>query len=247
VVTVSGIVDALGNPVPDGSQVAVTAQQIGVGFPDGHCCGGITSSGGTIINGTPAANDSRFNVLAVVGGQVQVVYSSLGVELGAEGSTGANVQLLPADAAGNRLGFRAFAVGGITLTGYQTADILGPGTLAPGATGTYSVQNILDTAGNPVPDGSKVAVTAQGIGVAFPDGHCCGGIPSAGGTITNGTVDPSDGRFQSFTVQGGTFSVDFQAPAQSNVTSVLQLLPARPNGSRIGFQAFALKSVAIGP
>ena len=70
---------------------------------------------------------------------------------------------------------------------------------------------------------------------------------SLGGTIANGDGTPAnDGRFRYFTVQNGTIAIQFQAPASAG-TSVLQLLPAEPNGDRIGFQAFTVKSVSVGP
>jgi hypothetical protein len=244
-VTLTGIVDALGNSVPDGTKVAVTAGQIGVSAPDGTCC--VNSAGGSIANSAVSSpNDGRFRVLTIQGGQVQIVYSAQGAtKLETRQSTTARVQVLPADAAGNRIGFRAFAVADVALTGYFSASVSGPGTLAPGAQATYVASSILDTAGNPVPDGARVAVTTLQIGVTAPDGTCC--VNSTGGTILNGEgAALNDGRFTLFTVQGGSISIDFQAPVTAG-TSVIQLLPADPAGNRIGFRAFAVKSVAIEP
>jgi hypothetical protein len=155
------------------------------------------------------------------------------------------VQVLPATPSGNRIGFRAFAVADVSLAGYQSADVSGAGTLTPGGTATYTVSNIRDTSGNLVPDGSRIAVTADSIGVAGPDGSCC--VSSAGGTVQNGDgASPNDGHFRYFTVQSGAIGIQFQAPAGTG-TSVLQLLPADPDGNRLGFRAFAIKSISVSP
>src|SRR5207249_657287 len=114
-----------GSVVPDGTRVAVTTGQIGVSAPDGSCC--INSAGGTIMNGVGVSpNDTRFVFLDTQGGQVQIVYSAQGTSLAAEQSATARVQVLPADAAGNRVGFRAFAVADVGLTGYASASVSGP-------------------------------------------------------------------------------------------------------------------------
>jgi hypothetical protein len=244
-VTVGGITDVLGHTVPNGTRLAVTPLEIGVTNPDGSCC--VNSAGGSIVDGLGGSpNDGRFVFVSVNNGQTHVTYSTSGaVALEARGSATARVSVLPAGPDGGRIGFRAFAVATITLAGYQDADISGPGTVAPGATATYTVSNIRDTSGNLVPNGSRIAVTAFEIGVNNPDGSCC--VNSAGGSIVNGQgSSPNDGRFAYFTVQNGQISIQLQAPSGTG-TSVLQLLPANPDGNRISFRAFAVKSIAVGP
>jgi hypothetical protein len=239
-VTVSGITDTLGNPAPNGTTVIVTAQPVGMATPDG-CCG-IDSAGGTIVTGADDPFDARFKIHTTTGGQVQVTYSSTPVANATRQPSTARVQLQPASPAGAGIGNRAFAVGNVLLSAYQTADILGAGTLAQGASATYTVTNIVDTSGNPVPDGATIIATVQAVGLATPDG-CCG-IDSAGGTITNGSTDIFDGRYKVFTVQNGAISINFTAPAQPG-TSNIQLVPAKADGFGIGGRAFAVKAVSI--
>jgi hypothetical protein len=243
-VTVSGIRDAAGRPAPDGTRVAATVQQIGVTAPEG---GNVESAGGTIVGGEGTPNDSRFRTFVVQNGQVAIVYSTTGVAAAVRTPMTARLQLLPATGTGigDRIGFTAFAVAPITLAAYQTADVSGPGTLAPNGAATYTVANIVDTSGNPVPNGSRIAVTAQQIGVDAPDGS--GNVASAGGTVLNGRVTGNDSRFRTFTVANGSVEVEFQAPPTAGGTSVLQLLPALPSDDRIGLRAFAVKSIAVGP
>jgi hypothetical protein len=241
-VTVSNISDSLGNLVPNGTTVAVTAQQISLVTPDGCCF--INSAGGTIVNGTTSASDARFQTLTVTGGQVQVSYSAAPVAVGTRQPTTARVQLLPANPAGVVIGNRAFAVADVTLTAFQSADISGLGSVAPNASTTYIVANIVDTTGNPVPDGTTVLATVQSMALISPDGCCF--VNSSGGTITNGAANPFDSRLKTFTVSGGSITINFTAPSATG-TSTIQLLPARPDGSGIGNKVFALKSVGITP
>jgi hypothetical protein len=140
-------------------------------------------------------------------------------------------------------------MGDITLTGFQSADIDGPGAVTRTSVVTYTVSNLRDTAGNLVPDGAKVAVaTIDGCFNRQPDGSSC--ISSAGGAIVNGVQSPElgggDNRMKIFTVQNSSITISFQAPAQTG-TSVLQLLPAQPDGNRVGNRTFVLKAIAITP
>ena len=156
----------------------------------------------------------------------------------------ANIQILPSQPSGNRVGNRAFIVAPVTVAGYQSADISGPGQLTPGGQGTYVVSNIRDTSGNLVPDGATVLITATAACFRDPDtGNCIG---SSGGSVINGTASPDGFGLRAFVIAGGEFSVTFQAPAGTG-TSVLQLLPGRASGNRTGNTAFALKSVSVQP
>jgi hypothetical protein len=108
-----------------------------------------------------------------------------------------------------------------------------------------TVTNITDAQGRRVPDGTRVVVST--LGGCFhrdPGGNC---INSAGETIAGGDGSPElgDARMRVFTVTGGTITFSFQPSASG--TSVLQLLPAAPNGVRIGNQTFAIKTVSITP
>jgi hypothetical protein len=238
-ITVSNITDSSGSPVPDGTKVIVTAQSVNFVTPDGCCF--INSAGGTIVNGA-ANSDTRFKTFTVTSGQFQIVYSSAPVARNTRDPATARIQLLPATPAGAGISNRTFAVADVTLAAFQSADIAGAGSLAPGASAAYTVTNIVDTSGHPVPDGTTVVVTAASASLVTPDGCCF--IGSADGTITNGTMNTFDARFKNFIVQNGSITINFTAPAQ-NGTSVIQLLPAQPDGSGIGNKTFAVKSVSV--
>lgn len=256
VAILSQITDALGNPAPEGTQVAVTAVDTGWPFtyPDGSCC--ISSSGGTIVNGLLASpNDNRYQVLTVHNGQVQIIYSTLGVgALSSEQSTTARIQVLPAQPDGNRIGTRAIAVAEVTLTGYQTAEyVVAPqSTIADGFSKLVNISftGIRDTAGNQVPDGTKIAVTASNTGWPFtyPDGSCC--IDSRGGNIVNGEISPNDNRYRYFTVVNGRAEIQYDPDgvtlgAGETATARVQVLPADPNGNRVGTRAFIVAPVTL--
>jgi len=241
IVTVAPVTDVAGTVVPDGTLVGVSAADTQFTQPDGT--GAIRSAGGTIVNGAPSPNDGRFRAIPVTGGTLEVVYSTAGVALGARRSDTARVHMVPARPDGGIIGTRAFAAAGVTLAGYLDADIDGPGLLAPGATATYTVSAIVDTAGGTVPDGARIAASVADTGFTQPDGT--GGIRSFGGTIVNGEPTPNDGRFRTFTVSGGRIVVEVQATGGG--PAVLHLVPARPDGTLIGTRAFTLKTIAFGP
>jgi hypothetical protein len=85
-VTFSGIKDAAGNVVPDGTVVLATAGTCFLVAPGTSNCYG--SSGGTITDGTAAGSYKAFTVM---NGSVTLTYSSAGAGTGT-----ANVQLAPA-------------------------------------------------------------------------------------------------------------------------------------------------------
>lgn len=237
-ITVTNIVDALGNAVPNGTKIVATAAQMSNVTPDAAQF--INSAGGTIVNGEVNA-DARLKTFTVNNGQVQIVYSAAPVALNALASTTANVQLLPATPAGVRIGSRTFTLAPITLAGLQSADIGGVGSVARNASASYTVSNIVDTSGNPVPDGTTVVATVAQMSNVTPD-NCCF-INSVGGAITNG-ANNADSRLKTFTVQGGGITIDYSAPNSAGA-AVIQLLPALPDGTRIGNRTFAVKTVSV--
>ena len=239
-ITVSNIVDGVGSLVPNGTSVLVSAQSVGWVTTDGCCF--INSAGGTVVNGANHPTDPRFKIFTVTGGQIQVIYSVAPVALNTQTPATARVQFLPATPSGNGIGNRAFAIADVSLAAFQSADITGAGAVARNASTTYTISNILDSSGNPVPDGTTVLATAQSVGWLTPDGCCF--VSSIGGAITNGTANVNDNRFRTFKVQGGSITVNFTAPASVG-TSVIQLLPGRPNETGIGSRTFAIKSVNI--
>ncbi len=248
--TVSAITDGQGRPAPNHTRVAVST--LGGCFHRdlmGNC---IFSAEGTVVGGSAfpnlGAGDNRVRVFDVLSQQIQAVYSDAGIRLSTGQTTTARLSVLPANGADDTIiGGRAFAVGDVMLVSYGSADITGSGTVAASAQSTYSVSNILDLLGNPVPDGSRIAVSTLGSCFHRDTNGVC--ISSSEGTIVDGTQSPElasgDFRIKTFTVGSGGFSFTFQAPASGQ--TVLQLLPADPTGLRNGGVVFTLKTVDITP
>jgi hypothetical protein len=95
-VTFSNIKDSAGNLVPDGTLVAVSPVNCAAIFPSGFC---VSSSGGSIVDGTLSPANGNFRAYSVVKGGITVSYSSTGAGLGT-----ATIQIVPADQNGNPIG-----------------------------------------------------------------------------------------------------------------------------------------------
>ncbi|HTL48656.1 MAG TPA: Ig-like domain-containing protein [Verrucomicrobiae bacterium] len=240
VITLSNIKDAAGNNVPNGSKVVATAGAFCFRNPTDNTC--VDSRGGAITTGTASPDGFDLKAHTVQSGSTQITYSAAPIALEAREAALANVQILPSQPNGSRIGNRAFTLAPVTLAGYQSADVTGPGQVTPGGTASYVVSNIRDTSGNLVPDGAKVLVTASAVCFRDPETNNC--IGSAGGGVTNGTASPDGFDLKAFAIQGGQFTVQFQAPAGTGV-SVLQLLPGKPGNQRTGNKAFTLKSISV--
>src|SRR6185295_7695695 len=104
--TITNIRDIEGNLVPDGGKIALTAADLASKNGLGDL---LRSAGGTIVNGTPAANNPSFKVFDISGGSVTATYSSSPVVPGANNGATALVQVLGADDAGNVLGIEAIS------------------------------------------------------------------------------------------------------------------------------------------
>lgn len=239
-ITFSEIKDAFGAPVIDGTKFVVTAGSFGFHYPGTNT--DIFSEGGTIISGTPSPNGLGLKSHIITGGVASVIYSSSPAATGSRDAKTARVQAIPAQPNDTYIGSRAFSVVPITLSAYQTADIAGPGEIAAGEQAVYVVSNIVDTSGNPVPDGSIVLATMGSHGFDYPGTNA--NVPSAGGSVVNGTPSPSGLGLRAFVVTGGEVSITVQAPAGSG-TSNLQLIPGRPNNTYIGSDTFAVKAISV--
>ncbi len=238
VVTVSGLTDAQGRAVPDGTKVAITAQPW-YRLADGGWNN--ASAGGTMTGGDPTPNDSRFRTYTVTGGQVTATYSSAGVFVQRGATDAAILSVLGATPSGDRIAERPFAAATVTLAGLDTGTFTGPATVSPGATTAITLTNIRDAVGNLVPDGTRIAVTAA---VWYNrDGSYSNN--SAGGTISGGAATPNDGNFRTFVVTGGQVTFSFTAPSAANVTSVISAISADGANNRnhhIPFAAVAVRA-----
>jgi hypothetical protein len=235
-VTLTGFTDAQGRPVPDGTLVALTAtlwyRQNDGGYPNG-------SAGGTMLGGVAATNDSRFQVYEVINGGVTAAYSSEGLFTGVGDTSNAVISVMPASGAGNVIGTRPLLSGIVTLAGMDSATVTAPGTAPPGSTVTMTVTNIRDAAGNLIPDGTRVAVTAAMWYTRTGSWH----NGSAGGTVLGGIPTPNDTSQRSFTVAAGQVSFNVTLPGTVGATTVVSIMPADGTGARLGNVPFVSANV----
>ena len=104
-ITFAGIKDSLGNDVPDGTIVLVTAASCGTRDSNGNCH---VSIGGTLLDGSPSSAGPDFRAYSVTDGNVTVTYST-------PATTGtARIQMAPATHDGTLIGDRIL-LGGVHL------------------------------------------------------------------------------------------------------------------------------------
>ena len=207
-ITVSGFRDAVGNPVPDGTMVGLTANNCATLNTGGGC---VLSDGGSIVGGTTSLSNSNFQLFPITNGQLVAQYSSQGVHV-SSGNLTAVISAVVASPQG--------AIFSRTTLGTVSVQLLAPSTatVAVNPVDIYSdgaahftqitISGLLDSDGvTPVPDGSKVGVTANNC-ASFNQGGGC--VLSAGGQISSAGVSPGDGtviasnsNFEAFTVAGG--------------------------------------------
>jgi hypothetical protein len=213
-ITVSNIRDINGTLVPDGTKIALSAASAASknGFGDS-----ILSAGGTIVDGTPAANNQNFKVFTITGGTVTATYSGQPVNPPGLTGTTAVIQMLAADSSGNVLGTEVAATQDINLRAPTDRAIVGPSPASLYADGgdhrSHVVVQVRDSLGNPVPDGTKMAVSAASGAALIPG--CCF-IGSVGGAILGGTPSASGAQYSIFTTTGGSFAFDY---SDSGITS----------------------------
>jgi Bacterial Ig-like domain/Carboxypeptidase regulatory-like domain/Bacterial Ig domain len=236
-IVVSNLVGSDGvTPVPDGSKVGLSVASCAAFTTQSACItslGGALSSAGTSPgDGTPAPNNSAFAVFTVAGGQVQAIYSDSGLTSGVNQTQTASVAVVAADPNGNVLTRTSNAIGTIQLQGTTSATASGPASISisAGGTATITFSGIKDAAGNTVPDGTSIAVSAVSCASFTPSSSCNN---SSGGTIVGGTPSPSDSRFQVFTTQGGAISVTYSPSGASVGAATIQAVPAEPGGTLI--------------
>jgi hypothetical protein len=223
--------------MPDGSKVGLTVVDCAAQRTDGAC---ISSLGGTLISagtspgdGTPAANNPNFAIFTVAGGLIQAAYSDQGIVAGVGETKTARIAVVRADAEGNILSTTSIGTGRLHANGTTYADASSEwGAIRSTWTAPITFSNIRDAAGNPVPDGGKVLVSA---GNCASKNQAWGGcVSSAGGTIADGT--PS-GSWKLFAVQNGSVTVTYSGAGATldrygSYISV-QIVPASPDGTPI--------------
>jgi hypothetical protein len=94
--TFSGIKDAAGNTVPDGTIILVSTANCATRNSSGYC---VSSTGGTLSGGTPSTWSSSYQEFTVTNGSITVTYSATGASVGT-----ASVQLLPSQPNGTGIG-----------------------------------------------------------------------------------------------------------------------------------------------
>jgi large repetitive protein len=237
-VTISGLLESDGvTPIPNGALVGLTTVPDAAITSNGCCY--ITGAGGTLAgagtspgDGTLANNNSNFEQFTVAGGQVLASYSDLGITAGVGQTVQSYVAVVPLSSSGAVLTNDAIGVGTVNLHGVTSATGNGPSTLTSNTTANVTFSGIKDSAGNTVPDGTAVAVTAGNDVTLTPNGCCY--VTSTGGTIVNGTQSSSNSNFKIFTTVGGSITVTYSSAGASVGTAAVQIVPATPSGATIG-------------
>jgi hypothetical protein len=247
-VAVTNIVDALGNRVPDGTRIALTAT-VWYRRSDGGY--GNNSAGGTFLDGTQAGNDASFFVYTVTNGRVDATYSAETIApLNANDVRSAMIAAVAASTENNRVTSRPFGEGVVAVSGIATGTI----TVTPTSlladkqdrVAVVTLDGLTDAQGRAVPDGSKVAMTAVNwyrLDGGYPNG-------SAGGTMTGGAATANDGNFRTYGVTGGGVTASYSsaglfAEPGAAAPAIVSVLTATPDGSRIGSQPFITATVTL--
>jgi hypothetical protein len=233
-VVISGLTEPDGvTPMPDGSRVGVTAADCAAAGAGGSC---INSIGGVIFpagtspgDGAVASNNPDFRIFTVAGGQIQAAYSSQGIVLGINETKTARIAVVRADADGNIINATNIGVGKLLVHGTTYAYAAGPWQVLPGSTAQITVSYIYDSAGNSVPDGTRLLVSADNC--ASKNTSFDGCVQSAGGSITNGT--PS-GAWRLFTVQNESITATYSPEgATAGGYARIQIVPANLDGTPV--------------
>jgi len=232
--TISDIRDLEGTLIPDGAKVAVTAANLASKNPNGVA---FTSAGGSITGGTVSPNNPKFQVFTIQGGKVTATYSSDQITPVTKRGTQVVVQVQAADADGNVLGGDAISTIDLPLRAAADEAVVHatPSTLYADKAdrrAQFRVE-VRDIAGNPLPDGTKVALSVADSAGLIPG--CCW-IGSVGGTIHGGTASPSGTQYRYFTVAGGVVEAEYSsANLVANIgeikTATITVFPAGATGA----------------
>ena len=236
--------DARARLIPDGAKLLVSAAN---SASISGCCF-VGSAGGTIADGTVSPTSSIYKYFPLVSNFFRTSWTQQGVQQVNSGEEKtAVVQVLPGDASGARIDQRMIGAAQIKILGPMNArgfaddvSIFGDGNLS---TTRVRFEHILDTHGNPLPDGSKVVVSAAS-GATYVG--CCY-IGSIGGQIVNGEPSPT-ATFKVFTIEDGGIDVTYgnqgivSGPSETKTANVV-LAQAGANGERLSQLALGIVPV----
>jgi hypothetical protein len=245
--TITNIRDMEGNLVPDGGTIAVSAADMasknGLGSP-------FRSAGGTIVGGTPAANNASFRIFEISGGSVTVTYSSAPVTPAARTGGLAIVQVMAADANDNVLGTEAVSTIDISLHASTDQAIVHavPATLYADRIDrrAHLRVQVRDASGNPLPNGTKVLLTVTNNG-SWTNGQY---NTSYGGALIGGTGSPTSSIYNVLTVANGIVEADYSAANISCVVGevkpvLVQVLPSDANGNRTSMETLGTGLISL--
>jgi hypothetical protein len=258
-ITLTNLRDALGNPAPEGTLVALAAFSYATSV-NGV---GVVSAGGSIIGGIPPAQytDQRYRLFSVTNGQVVAEYSAAGVNV-ATGTKTAVVQVAlfkPDLTLGSSVAVATLPVT-LTAPGAATVSADPAARHADGSDGLVQITaaSILDSAGNPVPDGTKVLLTSVHNAAQYQNGAYIPSVPVPGGDLRTAGTSPGDGansntnaNYKVFTVAGGQVravfsSVNVKPGVNQTLTARVSLLPANYNASNGQVTVSTYKAVGTG-
>jgi hypothetical protein len=237
VVTFSPVLDAFGNPLPEGSNVLASATAtVQARDASGNLVSLTSPGGGQIVNGIPGTgNIGAYKVLTVQNGEVSVIYGTPTSALGVGATSTANVSLLEYPKPGSFADTVALGVVPIQLTGMTSASgTVSPSTVfADGGDRRVMVtfSNFRDAAGQPAPDGAKVVAK----------------IISGSGSIVNSNVSPCCGLGgRVFTIANGQIVVEYSAQNVFGAgTVVIHALSADANGTTLSNTPLASVSIQL--
>jgi hypothetical protein len=236
--------DARARLIPDGAKLLVSASN---SASVSGCCF-VGSAGGTIADGTVSPTSSIYKYFPLVSNFFRTTWTQQGVQQVDSGQERTSVvQVLSGDSAGARIDQRLIGSASIKVLGPMNArgsaddvSIFGDGNLQ---TTHVRFEHILDTHGNPLPDGSKVVVSAANSQTYV---GCCY-IGSIGGQIVNGDPSPT-ATFKVFTIQDGGIDVTYgnqgiiSGPTETKTANVV-LAQAGANGERLSQIALGIVPV----
>jgi hypothetical protein len=246
----SPVLDAYGNPLPDGTKVLMTAAHQAAINPAGTQW--VSSFGGQILEGTPSPTGDIYKVLTVQDGAVTATYSSKDKSLDLGETAVANVAVLLAGSDGQRLSAVSLGIVSVQLAGLTSAVTSASPTVLHGdgndRRSAITITNLRDAFGNPVPDGTLIGATAVHQGALNSAGTQW--LNSAGGSIVGGTVAVgSFPYFKLFPVTNGQVVLEYSSAGvsveQGQSTATIAIVSAIANGTVANRRTIATATVSL--